>query len=883
MKITADYRWILGILVSTVIILSYLYYLSTNQNWIIALQFLSEWMLKPYAAGSFQSLNITYEGVLLTISVFFLGLSIGVLLIYNKGKKSFESTSAQVFCISILTGYGFTGIATMILSILGQLKADLMILWLVLSICIVNAISYRVKNVSVIHLVYYAVRKRLSTQEFSKSRWSYSSSRIRDNRENKKLRILVLLGVGTLLFFVFFHALLFPIIEWDAIVYHAEVGRLWFIYKPNPPLIAGPSVGIQMSANYPSLFPAIGAFYYIVLNQFNDVYLRFVSPMLAVVLALLVYESGKEIANQKSGLVAVVLIAACPLFLMYSMWATSYMMLATYIASSLFFFIKGTKHGSKTYLFLSSLFLGFALSTSYLGILLLGFYILVVLVMIRRRQFTFRETILYSIPALAFGSIQYIRNAVLLGNPVYPEGHSLLGGLYLDNRIIEATLREISNNALGYWSPWGSSLELFLKQVHTIFFDRSLIPISSLLVIPGILFAAKKKDRQSLILGGWWFFVVAVQLLQGWFWIRTLLIVLPSAVLLTVWVIANSGIFDGNQHSESSSDKLGGHSEIRPKAKEQKIFAGALVIILCSSFVFPSLALVFVGSNTPTWPTQLYPEYEYGRAWLSIGNVNATLSNAFDGDYYAWEWLNDNLAKDERVATFDCRTYYFDDPSKIFYLDGIEAVPLYELTSLTSLLDFLRAAQVKYIWLPAWVAGGPSKHPLIDSLPLTNLLGSQYFPEIKAFPPSFNSILYEVRPQGGNLTSLCAWYGVSEEGNWTIVPADQTTTRLYISIPFLNLTTACQVTIHYLDNGNAPVYVNFWNITSNKWTIPFSTVVRNNSNIWRNHTFTFSITSNVGSRSAVFGIYPHDVDFKIDYLQVSLAKIAYARKYYQYT
>jgi len=860
LKVKANQPWILGILLSLLIVVSYLYYLALNYGWLLAIKDLVGWILKPFAVGSLESLSFSSGGIMLTLAIFLLGFSIALSLLFNKEKKSFESSLTEFLCVSILTGYGFTGFFTMILAILGQLKADLMLLWLAASIIIVNIASYKIKDISVIHLI--------SRRNLSRIR-SFFVARMKTEQEHKKLKIIVLIGMCILFTFVFFHALLFPVIEWDAVVYHAEVSRLWFIYSPDPPLMAGPSVGIQMSGNYPSLFPAIGAFYNIILDQFNDVYLRLVSPVVAIVLALLIYKSAKEMANKTAGLVAVVLITACPLFLMYSTWTTSYMLLTTYIASSLFFFIKGTKHNNKTYFFIASLFLGFTLSTSYLGVLFLAFYMLVGLVKIWKKQFTVKETLLYSIPLIATGSIQYIRNTIALGNPVYPQAHSFLGGLFLDSRIINASLAEISNNAMGYWFPWNSPFELFLKQVHSIFFDKSLLPISSLLVIPGILLAVKKRDQQSLLLGSWWFFVVAIQLLQGWYWIRTLLIILPAAVLLTVWTVSNSGVIKRHRSNGLAHSETATHGKYARLLKSPKVLAVPLTIVLCSSFVFPALTLSFVGSKTPTWPTQLTPNYEYDNAWLNIGNANGTLSNVFDGDYLAWEWLNEHIVEDEKVATFDCRTYYIDDPSCIFYLDGKEAIPLYEMTDLASILDFLSESDVKYLWFPSWTVRDASQHPLYQQLPFKQYLGSQYLPAIQVFPPAFNSILYEVRPQGGEATELSIWYEVIQEGNRTIVPADQSMTRLYISTSLLNETTAYQLKVHYLDRGTEPVEINFWNITSNEWTIAFSTIIRNNTNSWNTHNFTVLETSRTDSKFAVLGIYAHEVDFEFDYFQAT--------------
>ena len=336
-----------------------------------------------------------------------------------------------------------------------------------------------------------------------------------------------------------------------------------------------------------------------------------------------------------------------------------------------------------------------------------------------------------------------------------------------------------------------------------------------------------------------------------------------------MWLSVVSRIFTSAISFVSAYSEIGTHTKYTRALKSRKVLAVTLTVILCSSFVFPALTLSFVGSKTPTWPTQLNSGYKYDNAWLNIGNVNGTLFNVFDGDYSAWEWLNSHLVKGEKVATFDCRTYYIDDPSCIFYLDGKEAVPLYEITDLTSILGFLSEADVKYIWLPSWVVRDASQHPLYQQLPLRQHLGSQYLPEIQVFPPAFNSILYEVRPQGGETTELSVWYEVIHEDNKTIVSADQSMTRLYISTALLNETTAYQVNIHYLDKGTEPAEINFWNMTSNEWTIAFSTIIRYNTDSWRTHTFTISATSRNDSKFAVLGLYANGVDFEFDYFQVT--------------
>jgi hypothetical protein len=82
----------------------------------------------------------------------------------------------------------------------------------------------------------------------------------------------------------------------------------------------------------------------------------------------------------------------------------------------------------------------------------------------------------------------------------------------------------------------------------------------------------------------------------------------------------------------------------------------------------------------------------------------------------------------------------------LFYLDGREALPLLHEHDPESVRSFLAARGVRYIFVPPWVdmAVG-SRHPGVDLLPLSDLLGSPEFPLAKQFgTPDWSNRIYEV-------------------------------------------------------------------------------------------------------------------------------------------
>ena len=79
-----------------------------------------------------------------------------------------------------------------------------------------------------------------------------------------------------------------PVTEWDAVIYHVSFARDWIASLPGLPHAAGPSVGAELSYNYPALFPSISVVLAGALHVGVGAVARLMSPLAAItVLAVL--------------------------------------------------------------------------------------------------------------------------------------------------------------------------------------------------------------------------------------------------------------------------------------------------------------------------------------------------------------------------------------------------------------------------------------------------------------------------------------------------------------------------------------------------------------------------------------------------------------------
>jgi hypothetical protein len=627
-----------------------------------------------------------------------------------------------------------------------------------------------------------------------------------------------------------------------------------------------------MSANFPPLFSALGAYYYIQIGTIEDYYLRAIPPVMGILTVLATYKIGEVLHSRKLGVIAALFLAATPLFFRYSIYATSYSTLTFFCTVSIMFLLLGIVGRNTKHWLLAGLFFGFASLTSYIALYLAPFFILALLYYFIQKRRTFKisakHIAFFLIATVAIGGVWYARNEVLVENPIYPNAYTILGGINIDSTIMNTTVVGIKTSAqtsfFGNENATLSNVVIFLTY-RTSFPAISLFTVLALAMLP--------LENKRFWLLAVWPLSLSLLVLSGvsWGFPRHLVFAMPGFALLSALPIIKA------LEMCRTYDLRGAQTTIHKIWRRLKFFnitntvRLALVLILLVSFLFPSLTLVMGGKIYEENYWDEVPKDQY--LWF-LENPNAevwTVLNRLYLEAAAWQYVNANLTDGEKVGTVENRIYYVKNCSNdyFFYLDGWEARELYNITDPAEMVQFLRNNNVSIIVDVLWAR----EHGHFNILPLAKYLGtpSPFFPMILNYNDS-NPAIYNVGPFKSPLTdnstnlvsiSQTGWgeVRVLDEVKTQTVLAESNSTRLYVETPKLMI-----VNITYLDVGKGPVSINVHNFDMKNWTNGYTTIQRNNTGNWS--TFGFILPPNEKGY-AELGVHAFGENFTISNIEVS--------------
>lgn len=502
-------------------------------------------------------------------------------------------------------------------------------------------------------------------------------------------------------FFVFslIHVIFFPELYWDSLIYGINLVKVYKEANKIPLIAGGPSLGIELSSNYPPSHQLI--LFFLLENSVEKVNIAFsklYSLITSFFLILLCYSFSSTIFKEKHfRILSVLTLASLPLFILFSRYSIFYIYFALHFSLSLFFLYKFYFQKQKKFLILSAIFLGFSLLTTYLAFFFLPLsFIFLVLLRREKLKIRIRDFILfYSIVFLIYLP-WFIRNLYYLSNPFWPMG----GGKYIDKKILERTLK-VQNSlsrilGFNYDSP-----ERLLDSLYRffIFFPNLFNPILSnglklfftFFSLPVIILSFKKRDKKLRFIS-----FSSLTLLLMYFTIfryfeRYLIVLLLPTSLLTSYFFF---------------------------FVKRKTLLFLFFYTLFTYLFFISFLYSFIWDECH----RVRNLYDVTLLFNSLGEYEKMLKICYGSSFYAWKWIKENIKENETILTNDLRHFYFaKNYSQIIDIDSWKVKELFYLNNTQKVKKLLCKLNISYVYVVRNIL--PTTPPiLINSLKIFNKL-----------------------------------------------------------------------------------------------------------------------------------------------------------------
>ncbi|UCH38018.1 MAG: glycosyltransferase family 39 protein [Candidatus Bathyarchaeota archaeon] len=532
--------------------------------------------------------------------------------------------------------------------------------------------------ISSLSLVFYVI---------SKKRHIRPTENIAHTRDTsilpKPLLLALISAFFILLFFIFYHSLLFPIVNWDSLTEFAYLGTLFF-EEGTIPLITGGTLGIHSSANYPPLVPTLYTWFYLFSGGIHEGLAKAVSPIFCSITALTTFLFVRRMYNSNEiAWSSVFFLVSTPIVMFVSMDCLADAPFMFYFSSSIYFlYISMTKERLKyPAVIASGLLGGLCAWTKYNGLFLIPVVCSILFVdcwYTRRKPVLERDTwklfgiFLFSFAVFGFG--WYLRNWILTGNPVYPLLYSIFGGKNIDPWLFEtgfnghfAKIREVAG--LSFTLPNGllSFFTIFIKPSPYEALD--LGPFLGSFLLLAIFFIRRKSQRSDVFLLSWSLSYLLLWRFTTSTFLRYLVVVIPALAILS-----------GNALIQLHVR----YKSIKQNLTKQILLSLTFFLILCG-FCLPTLINVTRGYKTPAFSAPTISSDEF-------------LQRHFLGVWDAINYINQLTPDDAIILTYDHSVSYYLT-RRLLFVDEPQLKPLHIGHSNEEILSLLHDYNVTHILL----------------------------------------------------------------------------------------------------------------------------------------------------------------------------------------
>ncbi|MCB9445406.1 MAG: glycosyltransferase family 39 protein [Ardenticatenaceae bacterium] len=500
-----------------------------------------------------------------------------------------EMSHGERFLLALGLGFGVLGLLTLLLGMVGWLATAVFYTLFILLTLLTSRASFQL------------VRQ------------------LRLPKQGRGTAVYLFLALGMMITLA-----LLPPTSFDALLYHLKGPKLF--------LEAGK---IQAYDIFPFYFPSLFEMFYLMAMAIRgDVTAKLLHVVFHFMLVGLIYITARRHLNLKEGWTAVLFFYAMPLVLTLATWAYSDLGLAFYQMAAVYASLHWRQNRQLNWLLLSGALAGLAMGFKYTSFITPLFMAGIVLWDYRREWKTaVRPLAQLTLITTLVGAPMYIRNWILVGNPVYPFLYDWFDGRYWD------TYRAISYAEAGTGIGFDPIAILRLPYDVTLGYkdvtqDVQLGPLTlaflPLLLIYGLRRWRKRTPPAFTILllfalAQYGFWTMGVISTKGLWQSRMLLSMLVVLVPAIAWVWQDTARWDHPQFSLQRFLKL--------------VLGVVLALNLISQF-----------TNWLSWAPWAYV--------IGTDSRETTLRRTLGAHYGAMEAIND-LPPDAVVAfLYEPRSYY---------------------------------------------------------------------------------------------------------------------------------------------------------------------------------------------------------------------------------
>ncbi len=528
----------------------------------------------------------------------------------------------------------------------------------------------------------------------------------------------------------FYHALFYPETYWDSLIYYMGYGRMTFLEHGFPVKVTA-QVGLGLGANYPHLFPLLGATLATVAGYWADIFPQLIAPLAGIVSTILVYHIISLITGIRLiAALGTLLFRSVPYGIAYFTFASDYSLAIMFTAAFLYLALLYLTTYRWGYLIVLMVLCAGAVHLNYMmWFLWIGFALLVGVAHTgktktpdeslqppffpRRIDCVFlnladllksRRFLIPLFLTLAMASTWYIRNIIVTGNPVYAFFPEIYGGKHINPDVLESCFNEWRLNGDGI-GRFGASLMEKIRHSWTYFVtwqqSWKLAPVFVALGIPGFLLSLVFIIKPAFF-----------NTIRSPFTTRTFLVLSAytfSFLLFYHYLISDLYLY----HILPILVPVAIYSSVVLKIL-WKGWIKIILIILCLYIAFvPGLSMSLMGFKftgvadlgirkisqlelfalrNPCMPHNLFYRFEYGE------------------DVKMWDYINIHL-KGKKILSHENRNLLYDPSISFVHLDDWDVQQLYSLSDEQKIESLKEMGIEYYLYIPM-----EDKHPVVRKL-----------------------------------------------------------------------------------------------------------------------------------------------------------------------